>query len=87
MKQLNAKYSVRGNRRLSGERVANAASHVDVLVMSYNLLVSGWGMERNPSQMKNRMNTHSGQSSGSMAGDSLQPVSEHGQLGSFGKVT
>lgn len=37
MKQLIAKFSVRRNKVLSGERVANVASDTDVLIMLYNL--------------------------------------------------
>lgn len=43
MKQFTAKLSVQKDKVLSGEGVANPASHTGVLVIFYNLLISGWG--------------------------------------------
>lgn len=54
---------VRGNVTLSGEGIANAASHIDALVLVHCLVISEWGRERNPNQMENRININSGKSS------------------------
>ena len=54
---------VRGTVTLSGEGIANAASHIDALVLVHCLVISEWGRERNPNQMENRINIYSGKSS------------------------
>lgn len=54
---------MRGDKVLSGEGVASMASHIDTLIMIYNLIISGSGSKRSPSQMKSGINMHNGKSS------------------------
>lgn len=54
---------MRGDKVLSGERVASMASHIDTLIVVYNLIISGSGSKRNPNQMKSRINMRNGKSS------------------------
>lgn len=61
MKQLIAKFGMRGNKVLSEEGVTNVASYIDSLIMIYNL-ISASGREGNPNQMKNKINMHNGKS-------------------------
>lgn len=54
MKQFIANFSMSSRNKVLQKKGCNAA-YVDVLVMYCNLLKLGWEMERNPSQMKNRI--------------------------------